>query len=66
MVEVSGPLQAGDRLVTEGVERLRPFQEVAILAPPPGGDKPAPGGDSTSAIATDTTEESEPHQPAGG
>ena len=65
LVEVTGNLQAGDRLVTEGVERLRPFQEVAILAPR-GGDKPAPGGDSTSAIATDSTEESEPHQPAGG
>ncbi|MCA9231829.1 MAG: efflux RND transporter periplasmic adaptor subunit [Planctomycetales bacterium] len=31
LVEVEGDLQAGDRLVTEGVERLRPFQKVVII-----------------------------------
>jgi len=30
-IEVIGKLEAGDRLVTEGAERLRPFQEVSIL-----------------------------------
>ena len=30
-VAVTGELKAGDRLVTEGAERLRPFQEVSIL-----------------------------------
>ena len=30
-IEVIGKLKAGDRLVTEGAERLRPFQEVSIL-----------------------------------
>ena len=29
--ELGGDLKAGDRLVTEGAERLRPFQKVSIL-----------------------------------
>lgn len=33
-IAVEGDLLAGDLLVTEGVERLRPFDEVAILNPP--------------------------------
>ncbi len=33
-VEIHGNVAAGDLLVTEGVERLRPFDEVAVLEPP--------------------------------
>ena len=35
-IEIEGNLQAGDLLVTEGVERLRPYDEVAVLNPPTG------------------------------
>jgi len=34
-IEVVGDIQVGDQLVTEGVERLRPFQQVVILEPEP-------------------------------
>lgn len=34
-IEVEGNLKPGDLLVTEGVERLRPYDEVAILDSPP-------------------------------
>ena len=30
-IEVVGDVQPGERLVTEGVERLRPFQQVTVL-----------------------------------
>jgi len=50
-VEASGDLQPGDRLVTEGNERLRPAQKVAILKSDPAdraGGAPA-GAKSQSA-----------------
>lgn len=31
LIEVEGEVRVGDRLVTEGAERLRPFQQVAVL-----------------------------------
>ena len=39
-IEVEGDLESGDLLVTEGVERLRPYDRVAVIdAPSAGGEK---------------------------
>jgi len=43
-IEVEGDLRVGDRLVTEGVERLRPFQQVLVL-----------NGDQDEALSTANT-----------
>jgi len=65
--EVTGDLQAGDRIVTEGVERLRPYQEVTIL------DHVldhvlghAIGGEEPSTIVTDSSEDSDCQPPTAG
>ena len=36
-IEIVGPLNPGDRLVSEGNERLRPEQQVKVLETPAGG-----------------------------
>jgi len=49
-IEVEGDIQVGDRLVTEGVERLRPFQQVVILEPEPA--EPSKQVDNQKSTAT--------------
>ena len=61
--EVSGELQAGDQIVTEGVERLRPYQEVIVVNQT---QDQARGAEDPAAIATDSSEESDSTPPTAG
>jgi len=65
-IEVRGDLRAGDLLVTEGVERLRPFQEVTVLATAADEDRSKRENGRSTAFATDSTDPAKPLQPAGG
>jgi HlyD family secretion protein len=51
-IEVSGDLQAGDRIVTEGVERLRPYQEVIVVN---RTQEQVKGEEGPASIATDSS-----------
>ncbi|WP_169980176.1 efflux RND transporter periplasmic adaptor subunit [Tautonia rosea] len=59
LVEVTGPLEVGQRVVVQGNERLRPGQEVRILrtieVEADGASPEAPAGDSTDAVAATGT-----------
>lgn len=49
-IEVRGTdLKAGDQVVSQGGERLRPFQPVAIIPDEKGSAAPAPAPESTPA-----------------
>ncbi|MEO2045519.1 MAG: efflux RND transporter periplasmic adaptor subunit [Pirellulales bacterium] len=51
-IEVCGDLQAGDRIVTEGVERLRPYQEVIVVN---RKQEQVKGEEGPASIATDSS-----------
>ena len=53
-IEVEGDLKTGDLLVTEGVERLRPYDQVTVI------DAPTADGETVPTARTaDTTDDSE-------
>ena len=44
MIQVTGGLSDGDRVVIRGAERLRPGQKVAVIGPPEGSAPAGSGG----------------------
>ena len=51
LIEVGGPLKVGQRVVTQGNERLRPGQEVRVLRTVTNGGEPAPSAPRSPAPA---------------
>lgn len=62
-IEVFGNIQEGDVVVTEGVERLRPFETVAILDPPADANRTAVGQSTSPDPTTGTAQQ---HEASGG
>jgi HlyD family secretion protein len=53
-IEVEGDLKAGDLLVTEGVERLRPYDQVTVIDAPTAGGETVPT--ARTAVTVDDSE----------